>query len=44
MPNGLFPVAFTGECVLVKLPIVIADVPSSVMVDNVLCLPEQAKK
>lgn len=44
MPNGLFPVAFAGQCVLVKLPIVIADVPASVMVDNVLCLPEQARK
>lgn len=38
MPNG-----FTG-CVLVKLPIVIADVVDSITVDNVTCLEEQAKK
>lgn len=44
MPNGLLPVFVAGECVLVKLPIVLADIPASVMVDNVVCLPEQAKK
>lgn len=38
MPNG-----FTG-CVLVKLPIVIADIVDSITVDNVTCLEEQAKK
>ncbi|ABO48633.1 hypothetical protein Dred_0083 [Desulforamulus reducens MI-1] len=38
MPNG-----FTG-CVLVKLPIVIADVTDSITVDNTTCLDELAKK
>lgn len=38
MPNG-----FSG-CVLVKLPIVIADVVDSIDVDNVICPEEQAKK
>lgn len=41
MPNGITQV---GNCVLVKLPIVIADIPGSVNVDNVTCLDEQAKK
>ncbi|MEW6064205.1 MAG: hypothetical protein ACOY3U_11130 [Bacillota bacterium] len=46
MPNGnnqnaLLP--FAG-CILVKLPIVLADVRDSVTVDNVTCPPEQAKK
>lgn len=38
MPNG-----FTG-CVLVKLPIVIADVTDSITVENTTCLDELAKK
>ena len=45
MPNGNESVALPfGGCVLVKLPIVIADIVDSITVDNVTCLDEQAKK
>ena len=40
MPNGTLPL----DCVLVKLPIVLADVPGSISVDNVTCLEEVARK
>ncbi|MEW6696782.1 MAG: DUF3794 domain-containing protein [Bacillota bacterium] len=39
--NGILPIA---ACVLVKLPIVLADVRDTVTVDSVVCPPEQAKK
>ncbi|CCO08585.1 DUF3794 domain-containing protein [Desulforamulus hydrothermalis] len=46
MPNGNNQNAIlpTARCVLVKLPIVLADVRDSVTVDNVSCPPEPAKK
>ena len=45
MPNGNGNATLPfGGCVLVKLPIVIADIVDSITVDNVTCLDEQAKK
>lgn len=44
MPNGNSNGLPFGGCVLVKLPIVIADIVDSIKVDNVTCLDEMAKK